>query len=273
MRAARPADDRAGLPRRGHRASGREASARAARRGAPSAFVCATDTLAMGVLHTLAERGLAPGRDIAVVGFDDSQVAQVCPRASPRCASRWRTSPSRSSRRSRGSWATPTAPPRRPADPDPGGARVELAGRHFHRLPGESGSCQGERHLTRGTLPLTGRSVLAPPEVDRVVDLGARVLGQGRVGDRGRELDPDDALEVGARGERPAACRRAPASSPASTRTAPRPRGRAGGGSRAGTSRRTCERVGSLSITNAVPPRRTTRSSSARPGSQPGPKK
>ena len=43
----------------------------------PSAFVCASDTLAMGVLHTLAERGLHPGRDIAVVGFDDSQVAQV----------------------------------------------------------------------------------------------------------------------------------------------------------------------------------------------------
>jgi DNA-binding LacI/PurR family transcriptional regulator len=31
----------------------------------------------MGVLHTLAERGLQPGRDIAVAGFDDSQVAQV----------------------------------------------------------------------------------------------------------------------------------------------------------------------------------------------------
>ena len=39
--------------------------------------MCASDTLAMGVLHTLAERGLHPGRDIAVVGFDDSQVAQV----------------------------------------------------------------------------------------------------------------------------------------------------------------------------------------------------
>ena len=33
----------------------------------------------MGVLHTLAERGLRAGRDIAVVGFDDSQVAQVVP--------------------------------------------------------------------------------------------------------------------------------------------------------------------------------------------------
>ena len=33
----------------------------------------------MGVLHTLADRGLAAGRDIAVTGFDDSQVAQTVP--------------------------------------------------------------------------------------------------------------------------------------------------------------------------------------------------
>ena len=45
----------------------------------PSAFVCASDTLAMGVLHTLRDRGLRAGRDVAVVGFDDSQVAQVVP--------------------------------------------------------------------------------------------------------------------------------------------------------------------------------------------------
>ncbi len=32
----------------------------------------------MGVLNTLSERG-GPRRDIAVVGFDDSQVAQVVP--------------------------------------------------------------------------------------------------------------------------------------------------------------------------------------------------
>lgn len=45
----------------------------------PTAFVCASDTLAMGALHTLDDRGLRPGADIAVVGFDDSQVAQVVP--------------------------------------------------------------------------------------------------------------------------------------------------------------------------------------------------
>jgi LacI family transcriptional regulator len=60
-----------------------EAGARAAAamldRVGPTAFVCASDTLAVGVLHTLWIRQLAPGRDIAVVGFDDSQVAQVYP--------------------------------------------------------------------------------------------------------------------------------------------------------------------------------------------------
>lgn len=57
--------------------SGRDASAALLDDARPTAFVCASDTLAIGVLHTLAERGLHPGRDIAVVGFDDSQVAQV----------------------------------------------------------------------------------------------------------------------------------------------------------------------------------------------------
>ena len=60
-------------------ASGREASAVLLDEAQPSAFVCASDTLAMGVLHTLADRGLRAGRDVSVVGFDDSQVAQVVP--------------------------------------------------------------------------------------------------------------------------------------------------------------------------------------------------
>ncbi|WP_372736365.1 LacI family DNA-binding transcriptional regulator [Nocardioides sp.] len=60
-------------------ASGREASAVLLDEAHPSAFVCASDTLAMGVLHTLADRGLRAGHDIAVTGFDDSQVAQVVP--------------------------------------------------------------------------------------------------------------------------------------------------------------------------------------------------
>ena len=44
----------------------------------PTGFLCASDTLAMGVIRALAELGLAAGRDLAVVGFDDSIAAQVC---------------------------------------------------------------------------------------------------------------------------------------------------------------------------------------------------
>ncbi|HYO40041.1 MAG TPA: LacI family DNA-binding transcriptional regulator [Nocardioidaceae bacterium] len=44
----------------------------------PTAFLCASDTVAMGVLRALDERGLRAGRDLAVVGFDDSIAAQVC---------------------------------------------------------------------------------------------------------------------------------------------------------------------------------------------------
>lgn len=59
--------------------SGADAAAVLLDESEPTAFVCASDTLAMGVLHTLWIRQLAPGTDIAVVGFDDSQVAQVFP--------------------------------------------------------------------------------------------------------------------------------------------------------------------------------------------------
>ena len=44
----------------------------------PTAFLCASDTLAMGVVRAADERGLRVGRDVAVVGFDDSIAAQVC---------------------------------------------------------------------------------------------------------------------------------------------------------------------------------------------------
>lgn len=48
----------------------------------PDAFLCASDTLAMGVLQALRDRGMRPGGlmgqgEIAVVGFDDSLPAQV----------------------------------------------------------------------------------------------------------------------------------------------------------------------------------------------------
>ena len=40
-------------------------------------FACASDTLAIGVLHACAERGLQAGRDVGVVGFDDSLASRV----------------------------------------------------------------------------------------------------------------------------------------------------------------------------------------------------
>ena len=43
----------------------------------PTAFACASDTLAMGVVRALDDLGLRAGRDVAVVGFDDSIAAQV----------------------------------------------------------------------------------------------------------------------------------------------------------------------------------------------------
>jgi len=60
-------------------ASGRAATVALLDEAEPTAFVCASDTLAMGVLHELHARGLRPGEDIAVTGFDDSQVAQTVP--------------------------------------------------------------------------------------------------------------------------------------------------------------------------------------------------
>ena len=59
--------------------SAREAAGVLLDEAGPTALVCASDTLALGVFHELSCRGLAPGRDVAVVGFDDSQVAQVVP--------------------------------------------------------------------------------------------------------------------------------------------------------------------------------------------------
>jgi DNA-binding LacI/PurR family transcriptional regulator len=44
----------------------------------PTALLCASDTMAMGVFRAVFELGLRVGRDLAVVGFDDSIAAQVC---------------------------------------------------------------------------------------------------------------------------------------------------------------------------------------------------
>ncbi len=44
---------------------------------APTAFVCVSDTFAIGCLQAVRDRGLEPGRDVAVVGFDDSPAASL----------------------------------------------------------------------------------------------------------------------------------------------------------------------------------------------------
>lgn len=43
----------------------------------PSAVVCVSDALALGALAELGARGLRPGQDVAVIGFDDTDVAEV----------------------------------------------------------------------------------------------------------------------------------------------------------------------------------------------------
>lgn len=41
----------------------------------PTAFACVSDTIALGAWTELTSRGLVPGRDVAVTGFDDSAAA------------------------------------------------------------------------------------------------------------------------------------------------------------------------------------------------------
>lgn len=58
--------------------SGRYAAARLLDRpGPPTGVVCASDSLALGVLTELQHRGLRPGVDVAVVGFDDTPAAAI----------------------------------------------------------------------------------------------------------------------------------------------------------------------------------------------------
>lgn len=45
--------------------------------GAPTAVVCASDVLALGVLDAVGDAGATPGRDVAVTGYDDSDLATL----------------------------------------------------------------------------------------------------------------------------------------------------------------------------------------------------
>jgi DNA-binding LacI/PurR family transcriptional regulator len=44
----------------------------------PSAVVAVSDLMAIGAMNGIYEAGLQPGRDIAVIGFDDMPAAQYC---------------------------------------------------------------------------------------------------------------------------------------------------------------------------------------------------
>ena len=43
----------------------------------PTAFACVSDTIALGAWTELTARGLTPGRDAGVTGFDDTAAAEV----------------------------------------------------------------------------------------------------------------------------------------------------------------------------------------------------
>jgi DNA-binding LacI/PurR family transcriptional regulator len=43
----------------------------------PTALLCVSDAMALGAMHWLDEHGIKAGRDVAVVGFDDSPVADL----------------------------------------------------------------------------------------------------------------------------------------------------------------------------------------------------
>ena len=74
-----------GLPTRGLTARGLDgigagtqlAAGLLAKAHPPTAFVCVSDAMAVGAMHAIEHRGLAVGRDVAVIGFDDSPLATV----------------------------------------------------------------------------------------------------------------------------------------------------------------------------------------------------
>ena len=55
---------------------GRKAAGAALDRDSPTALVCASDEVALGAFHAVRERGLRPGTDVAVTGWDDIQLAR-----------------------------------------------------------------------------------------------------------------------------------------------------------------------------------------------------
>jgi DNA-binding LacI/PurR family transcriptional regulator len=58
-------------------AHGRSAAATLLERGQPTAIVCASDVLALGAISEIASRGMKIGEEIAVIGFDDTDISEV----------------------------------------------------------------------------------------------------------------------------------------------------------------------------------------------------
>ena len=57
-------------------AAGRDAGKKLFKNNRPNAVICANDLLAVGVMHELASYNLAVPKDVAVVGMDDSELAE-----------------------------------------------------------------------------------------------------------------------------------------------------------------------------------------------------
>jgi LacI family transcriptional regulator len=57
-------------------AAGRDAGKKLFKKSRPNAVICANDLLAVGVMHELASYNLAVPKDVAVVGMDDSELAE-----------------------------------------------------------------------------------------------------------------------------------------------------------------------------------------------------
>ena len=214
--AARPraAHDRPRVAGRGHRRQRARGIGGAARRGpadrrssappTPSPWACCTPwpTVAW-----------SPGSDIAVVGFDDSQVAQVVPPGLTSVRQPLEEVAVEIVEGARGS-ARPSAGGRAGGPPHARADRPRLVVNHCGLVPNRndlhSFDAVRDQSWPVENGPGRPRQKRLRPEVDRVVDLGALVVGQDRLGHVGLELDPDDALEVGPRRERPPHVHRGP---------------------------------------------------------------
>ena len=181
----------------------------------------------MGVLHTLGDRGIHWGKDIAVVGFDDSQVSQVVP----------------------GGLTSVRQPLEQVA--------VELV----KALEGllSTPPVTGPGVLLTPTLAVrlssgSSRSEVLRPQVDRVVDrrcpsCSARIASASSAASNSMRTTASRSARLSKRQSRSSGVRVQPCAGPEALDGRPGRRP----GSRAGTSGRTSTGSASLSITNAVP--------------------